>query len=445
MNERKVGVVSLGCSKNRVDTELMLGKLREAGYTFTAQPEEADVILVNTCGFIESAKQESIDTILEMAQYKETGKLKALIVSGCLSGRYRGELAENLPEVDAFLGVTAQDEIVAAVEKALGGERTEQYHAAEVSGDYANRLLTTPGYYAYVKIAEGCNNRCSYCAIPYIRGNLKSRPMPEIVEEVQALAARGVKEVILVAQDTSKYGLDLYKKTMLSPLLEQLAAVEGIRCIRLLYCYPDGVSDELLDTICRHDNIAKYIDMPIQHMDDAVLRRMHRRDTRESIYAAVHRIRARDAGFILRTTVITGFPGETEEEFSVLKQGISDLEFDRLGAFAYSREEGTPAYSMPDQVDDEVKEARQEEIMFLQQPIAARRGRERIGKCYDVLIEQFLPEESLYLGRSYGEAPEVDGMIAVESDAPLTVGDYAKVRILRADDYELLGRAVQDE
>jgi ribosomal protein S12 methylthiotransferase len=445
MKEQQIGVISLGCSKNRVDTELMLGKLGEAGYRFTADPAEADIILINTCGFIESAKQESIDTILEMAQYKQKGKLKALIVTGCLSGRYQGELAESLPEVDAFLGVTAQDEIVQAVEKVLQGQRVQQYHGAALEGNYADRLLTTPGYYAYVKIAEGCNNRCSYCAIPYIRGNLKSRQMPDICEEVEALASRGVKEIILVAQDTSKYGLDLYHKPMLAPLLEQLALIEGIRCIRLLYCYPDGIDDTLLDTMCKYDNIAKYIDMPIQHVDDEILKRMHRRDTHRSIYEAVEKIRQRDADFILRTTVIAGFPGETEAQFAALKQGVKELKFDRLGAFAYSREEGTPAYDMPDQLSEEVKAAREQEIMFTQQPIAAQMGRRRVGRIYDVLMEAYDPEESLYFGRSYGEAPGVDGMIAVESDIPLQIGMYYKVRILRADDYELLGRAIQDE
>jgi len=441
----KVGVISLGCSKNRVDTELMLGQLKDAGCEFTPLPEEADVILINTCGFIESAKEESINTILEMAQYKETGCLKALIVSGCLSGRYREELASELPEVDAFLGVTAQGEIVEAVRQALQGAQTQNYHEAVIEGDYQNRLLTTPGYYAYVKIAEGCNNRCSYCAIPYIRGNLKSRSMEDVVAEVQTLAARGVKEIILVAQDTSKYGLDLYKKSMIAPLLDALAVIEGIRCIRLLYCYPDGITEELLDAMCRHENVAKYIDMPIQHIDDTVLKRMHRRDSKASIYDVVERIRKRSEDFILRTTVIAGFPGETEEQFETLKQGLRDLKFDRLGAFAYSQEEGTPASKMPDQLPEEVKEDREQQIMFLQQPIAAEMGKRRVGKCYDVLIEDYLEEEGLYFGRSYGETPGVDGLIAVESEEPLKIGEYCKVRIMRADDYELLGRAIQDE
>ncbi len=445
MAEIKVGVISLGCSKNRVDTELMLGRLRDAGYFFTSEPQEADIIIVNTCGFIEAAKQESIDTILEMAQYKKSGALKALIVTGCLSGRYREELAQNLPEVDAFLGVTAQAEIVQTVKQVLMGKKTQCYHDAELAGNYANRVLTTPGHYAYVKIAEGCNNRCSYCAIPYIRGNLKSRPMGEIFEEAKSLAKHGVKELILVAQDTSKYGLDIEHRPMIAPLLEELASIEGIKCIRLLYCYPDGITDELLDTICRHENIAKYIDMPIQHLDDNILHRMHRRDTRESIYAAVKKIREKDADFILRTTVIAGFPGETEEQFETLKQGIKDLRFDRLGAFAYSREEGTPAYDMPDQLPEEVKQAREQEIMFVQQEIAAQMSKKRIGRIYDVVIEEELPQEGLYLGRSYAETPGVDGMIALKSDRPLRVGTYCKVHILRADDYELLGRAVWDE
>ncbi len=439
----KIGVVSLGCSKNRVDTELMLGELHKEGYVFTPLAEDADVILVNTCGFIESAKRESIDAILEMAEHKKTGSLKALIVTGCLSERYREELQKELPEVDAFLGVTAHGKIAQAVREVLEGKRAFHFGAPQVAGDYGNRMLTTPSSYAYVKIAEGCNNRCSYCAIPSIRGNLVSRSVEDIKEEVSVLLSRGIHEVVLVAQDTSKYGADLYGAPRICELIDELTPLSGLKCLRLLYCYPDGVTDRLLQTMLRHDNVAKYLDIPIQHVDDAILKSMRRRDTRSSVYEAVEKIRAASEEFILRTTLITGYPGETEEQFQTLKQGVADLQFDRLGVFAYSREEGTPAYSLPNQVPERVKEKRRDEIMLLQQGISLARNKTRVGRVYSVVIEEKGEEEHLYFGRSYGEAPEIDGRIGVYSEKELTRYGYYDVQITDADIYELRGRTIE--
>ena len=438
-----IGAISLGCSKNRVDTELMLGQLVKAGYNLTPDPEEADVILINTCGFIDDAKQESIDTILEMARYKETGKLKLLIIAGCLSGRYREEVSSNFPEVDVFLGVTPHDDIVEMVDRGLEGERLELYHEAVIDASYQERILTTPAHYAYVKIAEGCNNFCTYCAIPRIRGRLKSRTEEDIVSEVMWLADMGTKEIILVAQDTSKYGLDLYGEPRICSLLEKLSGIDGIEMIRLLYCYPDGVTDELVKTIVGHDNIANYIDIPVQHVDDEILKRMNRHDTGKTIYEAVRRLRDASDDFILRSTVIVGFPGETEEQFERLLNGINDLKFDRLGAFRYSQEDNTPAALMPDQIDDETKEYRLEQVMFTQQKISNEMNKKRIGKVYKVLIEDYDEEEDIYFGRSYAETPEVDGLIVIHSDRELETGEYVSVKIIRADDYEITGTVIE--
>ena len=442
----KILFISLGCDKNLADSEEMLGLLTGSGHEIVDSEEEADAIVINTCCFIHDAKEESVNTILEMAEYKKTGNCKALIVTGCMAQRYKEEITQEIPEVDAVLGTTSYGDIVKALNEAQAGNVFQEFRDInELPEDSGRRVLTTGGHFGYLKIAEGCDKHCTYCIIPSLRGRFRSVPEERLLAQAEYMASQGVKELILVAQETTVYGTDLYGKKTLHILLKKLCQIKGIRWIRVLYCYPEEIYDELVQVMKEEKKICNYLDLPIQHASDRILKRMGRRTTRKQLEDIIAKLRREIPDIVLRTSLITGFPGETEEEFSVLKQGISDLEFDRLGAFAYSREEGTPAYSMPDQVDDEVKEARQEEIMFLQQPIAARRGRGRIGKCYDVLIEQFLPEESLYLGRSYGEAPEVDGMIAVESDAPLTVGDYAKVRILRADDYELLGRGVQDE
>lgn len=441
MKEIAVGMISLGCSKNRVDSELMLGELARAGYCFTADPAQADVIIVNTCGFIEKAKEESIHTILEMAQYKKSGRLKGLIVAGCLSQRYRQELPIELPEVDGFLGVTAYEKVVEAVEQVLRKSRYEQFDAPTAQGCYQNRVLTTPSHYAYVKIAEGCNNRCSYCAIPYIRGKLQSRAMEDIRAEVEALLARGVKEVILVAQDTTKYGQDLYGKPMLAELLDDLAQLRGLEWLRILYCYPENITEELLDTMLRHKCIVKYLDIPIQHIDDDVLKRMNRRASRDSIYRVVRMIREKSSDFVIRTTLIAGFPGETEREFETLKQGVLELEFDRLGVFAYSREEGTPAAGFDGQIEEEIKEVRVAELMSIQQRISMEANKRRLGTICRVLIEERL-EDGSYAGRSPGEAPEIDGVVLVESEQPLKSGEFYDVKLTGADSYDLYGEIV---
>ena len=442
MKEIQIGVSSLGCSKNRVDTELMLGALQHRNVSFVADPAQADVIIINTCGFIESAKQESIDTILEMAQYKKTGGLKALIVAGCLSERYREELMRELPEVDAFLGVNAYDAIAEAVDHALAGEAFSEFSAPKAEGNYLDRVLTTPSYYAYVKIAEGCNNRCSYCAIPYIRGNLQSRTMEDIEAEVRMLLKAGVREIILVAQDTTRYGMDLYGKPMLCELLERLAVLPGIVWLRVLYCYPENITDELLDVMQKHETIVKYLDIPIQHLDDTVLKRMHRRNRQDATYALVRKIRQKNPNFIIRTTLIAGFPGETEEQFAVLRQGVEDLAFDRMGVFAYSQEEGTPAAEFPDQVPEEEKEARRDTLMEIQQAISLAANERRVGKIYRVLIEGAGEQEGTYWGRSYAEAPDIDGQILIHSQRPLAEGEFVPVKIESADAYDLYGGAL---
>lgn len=442
MKEIQIGVISLGCSKNRVDTELMLGALQHRNVSFVADPAQADVIIINTCGFIESAKQESIDTILEMAQYKKTGYLKALIVAGCLSERYREELMQELPEVDAFLGVNAYDAIAEAVDHALAGEAFSEFSAPKAEGNYLDRVLTTPSYYAYVKIAEGCNNRCSYCAIPYIRGNLQSRTMEDIEAEVRMLLKAGVREIILVAQDTTRYGMDLYGKPMLCELLERLAVLPGIVWLRVLYCYPENITDELLDVMQKHETIVKYLDIPIQHLDDTVLKRMHRRNRQDATYSLVRKIRQKNPNFIIRTTLIAGFPGETEEQFAVLRQGVEDLAFDRMGVFAYSQEEGTPAAEFPDQVPEEEKEARRDTLMEIQQAISLAANERRVGKIYRVLVEGAGEEDGTYWGRSYAEVPDIDGQILIHSQRPLAEGEFVPVKIESADAYDLYGGAL---
>jgi len=432
-----IGMVSLGCPKNRVDGELIIGKLKEKA-VFTGIPEEADVIIVNTCGFIESAKQESIDTILEMAELKKDGNLKGLIVTGCLSERYRDELVRELPEVDAFLGVHAYAQIAEAVEKVCAEERYVNFAVADTTAqDFIERGMTTPGYTTYIKISEGCSNRCTYCAIPYIRGGLKSRTMEDIEQEVRYFAKKGVSEFILVAQDTTDYGADLYGKPMIVELLDRLAPIEGVKWIRLLYAYPEGVTDELLACMLRHDNIVKYIDIPIQHFSTSVLHRMHRRDTRESVYDTVKRIRAAHPDFAIRTTLIAGFPGETEEDFELLKQGIADLKFDKLGVFAYSQEDGTPAARMDGQLPEEIKEARAAEAMELQQPVTLAANLSRVGKVMDVLVEERL--STGYAGRSYLDAPDIDGTVYIKTEEALMIGEYYSVRIVDADEYDLIG------
>ena len=432
----KIGMVSLGCAKNRVDAELMLGVLLSDGFELETDPAKADAIIVNTCGFIEAAKQESIDTILEMAEYKQD-HLKALIVTGCLSKRYAKELPAEMPEVDAFLGIGEVEKIAQVVRKCMAGERIvdadEGFHYLEV----VHRVLTTPGYTAYVKIAEGCNNRCAFCAIPAIRGNYISRSMENIEREVKDLAAQGVKEIVLIAQDTSYYGLDLYHKPMLAELLERVAAVEGVHWVRALYCYPERIDDELLRVMKENPKVCPYLDIPLQHINDKVLREMHRRTDGKAIRDLYGRIR-KLGGFALRTTLIAGFPGETEEEFAELLEFIKTCPFDRLGAFAYSEEEGTPAAAREDQVPLRVRRSREGKIMREQKKISRAFNESRVGSECEVLVEG-QEENGLYYGRSQWEAPETDGKVYIKLADGLEPGQFVRVRITDAQDYDVTG------
>ena len=432
----KIGMVSLGCAKNRVDAELMLGVLLSDGFELETDPAKADAIIVNTCGFIEAAKQESIDTILEMAEYKQD-HLKALIVTGCLSKRYAKELPAEMPEVDAFLGIGEVEKIAQVVRKCMAGERIvdadEGFHYLED----VHRVLTTPGYTAYVKIAEGCNNRCAFCAIPAIRGNYISRSMENIEREVKDLAAQGVKEIVLIAQDTSYYGLDLYHKPMLAELLERVAAVEGVHWVRALYCYPERIDDELLRVMKENPKVCPYLDIPLQHINDKVLREMHRRTDGKAIRDLYGRIR-KLGGFALRTTLIAGFPGETEEEFAELLEFIKTCPFDRLGAFAYSEEEGTPAAAREDQVPLRVRRSREGKIMREQKKISRAFNESRVGSECEVLVEG-QEENGLYYGRSQWEAPETDGKVYIKLADALEPGQFVRVRITDAQDYDVTG------
>ena len=433
----KIGMVSLGCSKNRVDSELMLGKLKGIA-EFTSQPSEADVVIVNTCGFIESAKQESIDTILEMAEYKKQG-LKGLIVTGCLSQRYQEELIKELPEVDAWLGVSAYEDIADAVLNAVSQKNFVSFAPKDGRPDYKNRMLTTPPYTAYVKISEGCDNRCTYCAIPYIRGNMCSRTMEDIKDEVDYLTGSlGVSEIILVAQDTTKYGLDLYGEQKLCELIELLAPNENIRWLRLLYAYPESVDEKLIHTMMKYDNVVKYLDIPVQHFNDSVLKRMNRKNTYEATKHAVKLMRDASEDFIIRTTLIAGFPGETEEEFQDLLKGIKELKFDRLGVFAYSQEDGTPAAKMKGQLDEQEKQRRAQIAMELQAKISEENAIKRIGRKCTALIE-YPVDEGVYAARTYAEAPEIDGLFYVKSPKELIIGDFVEAKITGVMDYDMIG------
>ena len=437
MMKIKIGMVSLGCSKNRVDSELMLGKLKGIA-EFTSQPSEADVVIVNTCGFIESAKQESIDTILEMAEYKKQG-LKGLIVTGCLSQRYQEELIKELPEVDAWLGVSSYEHIADSFLNDVSQKNFVSFAPKNGRPDYKNRMLTTPPYTAYVKISEGCDNRCTYCAIPYIRGNMRSRTMEDIKDEVDYLTGSlGVSEIILVAQDTTKYGLDLYGEQKLCELIELLAPNENIRWLRLLYAYPESVDEKLIHTMMKYDNVVKYLDIPVQHFNDSVLKRMNRKNTYETTKHAVKLMRDASEDFIIRTTLIAGFPGETEEEFQDLLKGIKELKFDRLGVFAYSQEDGTPAAKMKGQLDEQEKQRRAQIAMELQAKISEENAKKRIGRKCTALIE-YPVDEGVYAARTYAEAPEIDGLFYVKSPKELIIGDFVEAKITGVMDYDMIG------
>ncbi len=441
----KILFISLGCDKNLVDSEVMLGLLEKKGFSFTDDETEADVIVVNTCCFINDAKEESVNTILEMAQYKTEGSCKALIVTGCLAQRYQKEIVEEVPEVDAVLGTTTYDAIAEAVENALAGQKKLKFEDIDrLVPAQKGRVLTTGGHYAYLKIAEGCDKRCTYCIIPKIRGSFRSVPMEELLKEAEELADAGVKELILVAQETTLYGKDLYGKKMLPELLRRLAAVPGIRWIRVLYCYPEEITEELIQVIKEEPKICHYLDLPIQHASDRILRRMGRRTTQEDLRRIIGRLREEIPDICLRTTLITGFPGETQEDHEELMRFVDDCEFDRLGVFTYSPEEDTPAASMPDQIPEELKEERRAEIMELQQEIAFDKAEEMEGRELLVMIEGKVADENAYVGRTYKDAPGVDGYLFLNTQEELMSGDFAMVHVTGAAEYDLIGE-LKDE
>ena len=430
-----VGVVSLGCSKNRVDTELMLRILEEHGYRLTNDEREADILIVNTCGFINPAKQESIDTLLSLAEYKRTGRLKLLVATGCLAQRYSQALMEEMPEIDLLLGVSEYERLPQALEEALAGKRVS-YCGQSRSILSGARVLTTAPYTAYVRIADGCDNRCAYCAIPLIRGGFRSRGMEDVLAEIASLAAQGVKEHVIVAQDTSRFGMDSAGRSLLPELMERAADLPGVEWLRVLYCYPDEVDERLLHAMAAHPNICRYLDLPLQHADPALLRRMNRRGDIEKTRTFLHT--ARDMGFTLRTTFITGFPGETDAQFQRLMDFVRDVRFDRLGAFAFSAEDDTPAATMPDQVPEDVRQQRLDTLMTEQQGISLERNQLRIGTTEKVLVES-LRDDDTAVGRSAAEAPETDGEILLQNAAGVAIGSFVQARLTEAQPYDLTG------
>ena len=440
----KIALESLGCSKNLVDAEIMIGILNRKGYKLVGDFEEADIILVNTCGFIESAKQESIDTILDLAQLKETGNLKLLIVTGCLAQRYANELKEEIPEIDAIVGTGRYqqiDEIIANLEKENNIVSLNDIEFAY--NEDLPRYVTTPDYMAYLKIGEGCDNHCTYCIIPKLRGKYRSRKIEDIVKEAKDLAAKGVKELVVIAQDTTKYGFDLYGEVKLPELLEELAQIEGIKWIRIMYSYPESITEELVKVMKKYDNICNYFDMPIQHASNRILKLMNRHTTKEDIRAKVEMIRSYLPDATLRTTIIVGFPGETDEDFKEVIEFAKEIKFDRLGAFAYSREEDTAADKLPNHLEEEVKLRRRDELMLVQQGISEELNSKKIGNEYEVLIEEQI-EDKVYIGRTQGDAEEIDSIVYVKSENQLEPGDFVKVKIDKALEYDLMGDVINE-
>lgn len=436
----KIMFVSLGCDKNLVDTEMMLGMLQQKGFTFTDDETEADVVVVNTCCFIGDAKEESINTLLEMAELRKNGSIRALLATGCLAQRYREEIQKEIPEVDAILGTMAIEEIAEAVEQVLQGEGHNHFRELNSApASYRDRVLTTGGHFAYLKIAEGCNKRCTYCIIPKVRGDYRSIPMEELTAQAEALVEKGVRELILVAQETTLYGVDLYGKKSLPELLHRLAAISGIYWIRILYCYPEEITEELIETIAAEPKVCHYLDIPIQHASDEVLRRMGRRTNQEQMRQWIGRLRERIPDICLRTTLISGFPGETQEDFEELYRFVNEMEFDRLGVFPYSQEEDTKAAEMPDQVPEEVKCFRRDELMELQQAIAFEKAEQMIGRVLDVMVEGKVADEDVYVTRTYRDAPNVDGYLFLNTSATLMTGDFVKVLVTDSNEYDLIG------
>ena len=436
----RIMFVSLGCDKNLVDTEMMLGQLYEKGYEFTDDETQADIVVVNTCCFIGDAKEESINTLLEMAELRKNCSLKALIASGCLAQRYREEIQTEIPEVDAIIGTMAIDEIVRTVEEVLAGQRSNHYKDLNGTPVYGKkRIVTTGGHYAYMKIAEGCDKHCTYCIIPKVRGGYRSVPMESLIKEAEELAESGVRELILVAQETTLYGRDLYGKKSLPELLHRLAAVDGIRWIRILYCYPEEIDDALIDAIKSEEKVCHYLDIPIQHASDAILQRMGRHTTRADLEHMIEKLRTEIPDICLRTTLISGFPGETEEDHEENLAFVNDMEFDRLGVFPYSQEEDTAAALMEGQIGEELKVQRQGEIMELQQEIAFEKAEDMVGRVLTVMVEGKIAEEDAYVTRTYRDAPGVDGYLFLNTGANLMTGDFVKVRVTGSNEYDLIG------
>lgn len=446
----KIGVVSLGCPKNLVDSETMLGLIHEENYEITNDPSEAEIIIVNTCGFIESAKEESINTILQMAEYKKSGSCKYIIVTGCLSQRYAEELFSELPEADAIAGVEVYDEIGSIIKRVINGERFIMLERSKPDVIYTSketflpRILTTPSYTAYLKIAEGCDNCCSYCAIPKIRGPYRSKPMEQVLKEAKALAANGVKELIVVAQDTTRYGEDLPGgKLLLADLLKELNKIESLKWIRVMYCYPNNFTDELIETFASLDKVCKYVDLPLQHASNRLLASMNRYDTREEVETLLAKLRKRIPEIVIRTTFIVGFPGETDADFEELKEFVEQQRFENAGVFAYSQEEGTVAGAMPNQIPDEIKQERYHELMALQAQISEEIHKDTEGQTLEVLVEGIEEDGSgLHYGRSYREAPDIDGLVFIENPGDIKPGCFVKVNILQGFTYESVGERI---
>ena len=446
----KIGVVSLGCPKNLVDSETMLGLIHEENYEITNDPSEAEIIIVNTCGFIESAKEESINTILQMAEYKKSGSCKYIIVTGCLSQSYAEELFNELPEADAIAGVEVYDEIGSIIKRVMNGERFIMLERSKPDVIYTSketflpRILTTPSYTAYLKIAEGCDNCCSYCAIPKIRGPYRSKPMEQVLKEAKALADNGVKELIVVAQDTTRYGEDLPGgKLLLADLLKELNKIESLKWIRVMYCYPNNFTDELIETFASLDKVCKYVDLPLQHASNRLLASMNRYDTREEVETLLAKLRKRIPGIVIRTTFIVGFPGETDADFEELKEFVEQQRFENAGVFAYSQEEGTVAGAMPNQIPDEIKQERYHELMALQAQISEEIHKDTEGQTLEVLVEGIEEDGSgLHYGRSYREAPDIDGLVFIENPGDIKPGCFVKVNILQGFTYESVGERI---
>ena len=437
MEKLKIGLISLGCDKNRIDSEIMLGSLKE-NFNIVNNPKDSDILIVNTCGFIEDSKQESINAILEMAEYKTNHKCKLLIATGCLTQRYGTELLDLIPELDIILGVNDYDKLTESIKNFFeNNKKMAHLNYSNKNINTGNRVLTTGEHFAYLRIAEGCNNFCTYCAIPKIRGTFRSRPMEEILEEAENLASQGIKEIILVAQDTTKYGIDIYGEKSLHILVSKLSKIESIQWIRILYCYAEEITDEIIDEIKRNDKVCKYIDIPVQHISNRILKLMRRRGTKEQIYNNIKKMRNEIEGLTLRTSIIVGFPGETDEDFNEIVDFIKEVRFGKLGVFKYSQEEGTEAAKMDDQIDDDTKQAREQKLMVLQQDISKEINSKKVGNIYKVLVEG--KKEDMWHGRTYEMAPEVDGDVFFKSDDDIKVGDMINIKIIEALEYDLIG------